>query len=311
MALPRKNLPIHTTHLSGGGRDHGSFRFPVGGNVHWNAHGDYWEAALVIGGTGVHMTLSEKKRVRRGSVVVMVPGVPHRWRGEDSLEVLFLQVTRPFFSGWHTIWEDLPPSPGGPLGSLSAFLKSAEAPYLVERLHADGVLVFQDTLAAFKKGGPKSDFTKRVAFLRLIQVLEESHGAELRRRALGQTERPDVLLHLSKYIQENHAQDLTVEGLASRTPFSPDHLARLFRKRTGYRLTEYVHEVRLKEFCRLAEEGGAGISRAAAAVGYQNIPYFNRVFKSFLGTTPTLWLSRRPSPPKSGPQVQPLVRARK
>jgi AraC family L-rhamnose operon transcriptional activator RhaR len=48
---------------------------------------DFYELALVVEGTGLHMTSSADQRVSRGSVVFVAPGLSHGWRMGEGLVV--------------------------------------------------------------------------------------------------------------------------------------------------------------------------------------------------------------------------------
>jgi AraC-like DNA-binding protein len=69
---------------------------------------------------------------------------------------------------------------------------------------------------------------------------------------------------------------------------SPFHLARVFRARTGFSLSGYVHGLRLRAAVdRLAAEPDADLSRLAVELGYYSPSHFCDRFRATFGRPPS------------------------
>lgn len=88
------------------------------------------------------------------------------------------------------------------------------------------------------------------------------------------------------YINSNLAKPLTVDGLASMFYVSPDHLTRLFRKKHGKTIINYITEKRLQLALELLRQGRLPLNVVSATVGYMDYSYFARIFKKRFGMTP-------------------------
>jgi two-component system response regulator YesN len=105
--------------------------------------------------------------------------------------------------------------------------------------------------------------------------------------------------HLSKpvrfletYIAAHLDQDLSLVKLAEISHFNPSYLSRLFKRVTGENLSDYINRYRIEKAIKLLENPDLKIGQVAAAVGFESVSYFNRVFKTQTGTTPQKYRER-------------------
>ena len=64
----------------------------------------------------------------------------------------------------------------------------------------------------------------------------------------------------------------------------------IVKKITGDTALNFIRNIRLREACRLLEEGGRSMSEIAESVGFRTAAYFSTCFKSQLGMTPRQYL---------------------
>lgn len=78
----------------------------------------------------------------------------------------------------------------------------------------------------------------------------------------------------------------------------------ILREQQGLTFSTYLKKIRLTEAARLLREKQAGVAEIVFMVGYNNAPYFNRIFKKEFGCTPSAYKramsnSISPEPPES------------
>lgn len=88
------------------------------------------------------------------------------------------------------------------------------------------------------------------------------------------------------YIDQHLAEELSVKDLAAASFISADHLTRLFKKKFGMTVSEYIQDRRIRLAGELLKKGDATISMVANTVGYGNYSYFTEQFKKHFGVTP-------------------------
>jgi len=91
---------------------------------------------------------------------------------------------------------------------------------------------------------------------------------------------------LKTYIDTYFYNDIRLSQIAKIYHFNEKYLGRLFIKETGISFKEYLNEKRLKNACKMLEIGRESIVNIALKSGFNNVTYFNRVFKKKFEITP-------------------------
>lgn len=88
------------------------------------------------------------------------------------------------------------------------------------------------------------------------------------------------------HIMENPGQDYRVADLARQAGYSPDHFTRVFKEVIGVSPQAYIVRVRMDRAKQLLLESSLSISQIADTLGYTDLFFFSRQFKSTTGKTP-------------------------
>lgn len=101
-----------------------------------------------------------------------------------------------------------------------------------------------------------------------------------------------------EYVENNYAQHISLSTAAKHAHMNPSYLSKLFCDEMGETFTKYLMKVRVERAKRLLAESTMHIYEVGEQVGYGDIKYFVKVFKSVTGQTPSEWRSAaRPTPP--------------
>lgn len=74
--------------------------------------------------------------------------------------------------------------------------------------------------------------------------------------------------------------------MADKLHITPGHLSSYFKEKTGTNFSDYLNELRIGRAKELLLNPELRIQDVAAAVGYQNVNSFIRMFKRSSGVTP-------------------------
>lgn len=78
----------------------------------------------------------------------------------------------------------------------------------------------------------------------------------------------------------------TVGSLASRLHLSPRYMSDLLKQETGKTAMELIHLFLIGEAKNLLRGPGQSVSEIAYGLGFENLPYFSRLFKREVGVSP-------------------------
>jgi two-component system response regulator YesN len=89
------------------------------------------------------------------------------------------------------------------------------------------------------------------------------------------------------YIEENYDQQLSLDLLSEEFSINRTYICDLFKKYTGETLTQYINKIKMSKARKLINETAYTLKQVANEVGYNEYPYFARVFKKYYGKSPS------------------------
>lgn len=98
----------------------------------------------------------------------------------------------------------------------------------------------------------------------------------------------EIVEQVEKYILA-HLKDseLLVTDIADELHLNKDYLNRVFKKKHGVAISQYLIQERMKLAGILLEDEKNSVNMVAEKVGYNNYPYFASSFKRYYGCTPS------------------------
>lgn len=113
------------------------------------------------------------------------------------------------------------------------------------------------------------------------------------------------LKRVLEYIDQNLAEKISLQDLATVAGLSRMHFAAQFRAAAGLRPHEFLLKRRIERAEELLKQGDISLVEVALTVGFQTQAHFTTVFKRFAGDTPYQWRSAyltqsAPLPPARG-----------
>ncbi len=83
------------------------------------------------------------------------------------------------------------------------------------------------------------------------------------------------------------SEDISVEKIANHMGYNKDYLSRMFKKRFGFGLLNYIHRLKLDAAKEALTGTNLHIKEVAVLVGIQDDKQFAKWFKRLAGVTPT------------------------
>ena len=92
--------------------------------------------------------------------------------------------------------------------------------------------------------------------------------------------------NIKNYILSNIEFDINISHISKVFHYNEMYLGRLFKKETGQTICNYVNKERVEIAKKLLMTTDEKIIDISGKTGFNNVTYFNRVFKAFTGKTP-------------------------
>ncbi|MCH7401315.1 AraC family transcriptional regulator [Belliella kenyensis] len=251
-----------------------------------------WQLTLVVEGKGQLMVGDYLGRFGPGDMFLFASNMPHVFRSdaayfEESNEKLSISYTL-FFD-----FEVFGPSllELDELSELGKWVSQVKGSYKVlnetkeilgeEMLHFKGVKGLEKLLRALKilkllKDSPN--------LTNLNQYISERDYTETEGKRMGK---------VMNYILTKSHTGIELSEVADMAHLSKEAFCRFFKDRTGKTFTAFLSQVRVHQASQLLMESDLSIAQIAYQSGFQNLSYFNRVFKRIQGESPKEYRLRR------------------
>jgi AraC-like DNA-binding protein len=244
------------------------------------------QLTLILEGKGQFLSGDYVGRFQPGDVFFLGENAPHVFRSDPE----FFESGAMFSSAGNTIFFDF--------AALGKALSEVDELQPLKQFQGYGGLCFQvlgQTAKVAKevlqKFGRSEGLERLQLAIRLLSILDRA-GEEL-----VQLNEPAFLGGLSEkdgsrmnqvmqFLLENRFQKITLEQAASKANLSKEAFCRFFKLRTRKTFTQYLIQLRINESQKLLQETEMDISQIAYQVGFENLSYFNRSFKSIVGISP-------------------------
>jgi YesN/AraC family two-component response regulator len=87
-------------------------------------------------------------------------------------------------------------------------------------------------------------------------------------------------------MENNFNNNITIETVAQHVQRSTSFLSRMFKEATGTTINDYLIHLRIRRACELLRQPNYTLEDICREIGYSNVSYFNKLFKSRTGHTP-------------------------
>jgi AraC-like DNA-binding protein len=96
-----------------------------------------------------------------------------------------------------------------------------------------------------------------------------------------------------EYITDHYSEKISISEMAQLAGFSENYFMSLFRQYVGMSCIQYINHYRIQKAAHALEETTKSVSEIAMIHGFDNISYFNLLFRRTFGMTPREFRSKR------------------
>lgn len=242
---------------------------------------EFFEIAVILSGTGQHVTGSHRQTVRRGDVFVLNNRRVHGYRQTERLGLVNILIREDLLHQLAPGLEEIAGYAalfGTPLRHRAPYSGHLHLPPRdLEQVEA-GIAAIERELSVGQPGG----LGMAEAHLALIIGLLS--------RRYGQTPAsppaPSEFADLAQALEARLAYAWSVPGMARHAGMSERTFHRAFKTAMGAPPGVYLHHLRLRKAATLLRETSASITELAQQVGFADSNHFSRAFRHLFGINP-------------------------
>lgn len=120
-------------------------------------------------------------------------------------------------------------------------------------------------------------------------VIECMRIADEREKSRHTKKVTEYVKNALEFIEENYAEQITMEEIANAAGLSESHFRRVFEETMNMKPLDYVNMVRIDKACILLAKEAISMEELSYRVGFRNQSTFNRNFKRLMGISPQQW----------------------
>ncbi|WP_312421697.1 AraC family transcriptional regulator [Epilithonimonas sp.] len=265
---PDENSSFRTLHM----------HFPVK-EFRWEYHyHPELELVCVVSGSGTRHVGYHKSSFRDGDLVLIGSNIPHSGFGlnsSDPHEEIVIQFREEIIQFSKDIVE---------LTNLRKMLSVAKFGVLFSSSTKKRILPkLQEIL--------KTKNNKRYLLLLklLVELSDEKDYVLLNKEVMPHTiisKNKERLQSIFTFVEKNYQKEIDINEIAAIVNLTLPSFCNFFKKTMKITFTDFLNQYRIEKACHHILQGKS-VSESCYSTGYNNISYFNRAFKKYVGKTPT------------------------
>jgi AraC-type DNA-binding domain-containing proteins len=143
----------------------------------------------------------------------------------------------------------------------------------------------------------RKNYNRSLTALKLSELFIELSRAYLQKHLQSSMKRTTKgaikAYELLDFIHQHYPDKITGSDIEARFDCNFDHMNRMFNKITGYSITHYVNKVRVNQAQELLRTTHLTVGEIAELVGFNDIYYFSKIFKKYVGFSPAYYKGTR------------------
>lgn len=245
-----------------------------------------WELTYVCFGEGIRIIGDKTEMFNSGEVILIAPEIPHCWSFNNSKtdingHVLNITIT------FGDVFLDRCAAVFPELSVVVMKLRENLNAVKFGKKKADVIISILDEM---KK---ENDAEKLASFIRLLIILAD----DKEQLVAGHNHKIDAkecLLNLIRsYVICNFYKSITIDDIARYVNMNRTSFCRFFKHNMGMSFINYLNDYRISKACELLNKSELNISQVCYKSGFNDIPYFCRVFRRMVGLSPSKYRIKR------------------
>jgi AraC-like DNA-binding protein len=277
--------------MSGEGKFPDFILLNVGHAVHnadWNwknVCSPFTRIHLVESGTAKIVREDSTCELKKGHLYLTPSYVNHGYECEGKLSLYYIHI-----------YEEMDGRPS--IFDLADFPVEIEADPLMIQVVQRLVLISPDLQLELYDPGSYDNSTTLIKNIALHKTMPQALEMEARGiiqqlfsrfLALASDKNLDLdprILKSLHYIHTNIDRPINIEELTALCFLTKDHFIRLFNKSMGSTPGKYINQKKIEKAQQVMMISDVSIKDLAYSLGFENVPYFNRLFKKMTGVNP-------------------------
>lgn len=239
-----------------------------------------WELYYVVKGRGTRMAGDTLLPFSEGDVALLPPSMHHYWKyspdsADDDGCIRYLMVA---FS------PDLVQRCIDTFPELRNRLAGISFPADALTFGTESSRIIRRSLSAMNR---MDELERLSEMLRLLPFLFTTTDYTFAGKAMRIERNVRRMQQISTYVMAHYAHPISLTDIATEVGMNRSAFCTYFKRNKGMTFSRFVMQYRLNTACELLKRSHKSVSEICYLVGFNDLPYFVRLFTAEMGMSPT------------------------
>lgn len=239
-----------------------------------------WELTYIITGSGIRIIGDAVENFSEGEVILIPPDTPHCWSfdkndhdDEGKIEHLCL-----FFK--HEFLHDLK----GLIPELTHTISAIEENHNALSFIGETRKNLQELM---EKMSSQNTIERLSGFMLILDQISSAPSVHIVGNRISERKNEKTLHEIYMFILNNFHRPIELDEAARVAGMPKSTFCLFFKRMTGKSFVTYLTDFRIESSCQMLLKTKLSVSEICVASGFNDIPYYNRIFRRIKNQTPT------------------------
>lgn len=244
-----------------------------------------WELSYVIKGSGTRIVSDTIETFSSGEVILLPPNMPHGWYfdqydhdEEGKIENITIIFPDSLLENCAAAFPETKDIISQINGYKQAVRFKGKTLYGLQQIITDMLV--------------QNDVAQLASLLQLFSIIASSDETKVVGLFKRQNKNTVKMQDISRYMASNYQRKISLDEIAQYVGMNRTSFCTFYKREKGKPFFTILNEYRIDCSCLMLRETTKSIADICFAVGFEDVPYYNRTFKKMTGETPKDYRAR-------------------
>ena len=240
---------------------------------------DAWELYYVLHGYGTRMAGDTLQSFSAGDVALIPPSMHHYWEytplsadSDGCVHYLMVAFSHSFVVRCMEVFPELRNRLAGLTFPVNALKLGLESSRIIRKI----LLRMNDM----------DELGRLCEMFRLLPVIFTSSDHTFAGKPMNVERDVRRIQQICTYVMGHYIHPISLDDISAEVGMNRSAFCSYFKRCKGMTFSRFVTEYRLNTACELLKHSQKQVSEICFAVGFNDVPHFNRILKKLKGVTP-------------------------
>jgi len=239
-----------------------------------------WELTYIISGSGIRVIGDVVENFYEGEVILIPPDIPHCWSFDKNvydkdgkIEHICVFLKNEFLDNLKNLFSELNKTISDITNNQNALSFLGKTQTKIQEL--------------MKKMCSQNTIERLSTLILILDQISSSHSVNIVGNRTSERKNEKKLHEIYMFILSNFHRTIDLNEAAKLVGMPKSTFCLFFKKMTGKSFMTYLTDFRIESSCQMLLKTKMSVSEICVASGFNDVPYYNRIFKKIKNQTPT------------------------